>query len=113
MKDLEYQRVWLARSDPALNYSSLAATLHGEQDSAAKARNAGERNLDTDIADTGHRIRAVQGQHEADEHEDITKSYPSVRPSRYNPHSSTTILRTWYLKVSGRWKKQRQEGQHQ
>ncbi|MDE1823370.1 MAG: phosphoenolpyruvate carboxylase [Candidatus Micrarchaeota archaeon] len=79
MRDMpEYQRVWLARSDPALNYSSLAATLLNKI--ALKRLEDLENELSVAILPIlGTGSAPFRGNLKPTNSYDILRAYPSVQ----------------------------------
>ena len=76
-KPPEYQRIWLARSDPALNYGSLSAVLLNKI--ALSRLNRIEEELSIDILPIlGSGSAPFRGNLRPDNYEKTMKGYPSV-----------------------------------
>jgi phosphoenolpyruvate carboxylase len=74
----EYQRVWLARSDPALNYGSLSAVLINKI--ALQRLHALEERTSIDLYPIiGCGSAPFRGNFRPDNHSNCTSSYPSVQ----------------------------------
>ena len=74
----DYQRVWFARSDPALNYGSLASTLIGKV--AVQRIHSLEKRLSLDLpVMIGVGSAPFRGNFRPDNIENCMKGYPSVQ----------------------------------
>lgn len=77
-QDMDYQRVWLARSDPALNYSSTAATLMVKV--ALQRLEKLEHEISIPILPIlGTGSAPFRGNLKPTNYKDVTGSYPSVK----------------------------------